>query len=485
LQKALRRKKVLKQLEFLVAVLAAISVLPIEKVAAGNVAEQDVFYFGVESGFGSQKGGAVVDIGLLKAVGFNSFRTPMWWDGLERHKRGVFTYDWSTWDRYIKDRYQFTPSKASPAPLLTLLGDNKRTLAGGFKYGAPFPPDGNPLALEGYLDYVRKVVRRYMNSVPIFEVWNEWYHGAGSGARDENTSVYALEYGATPCSQSHPYKYCWTESILRRDGKVVTAADGKYINQSPTMPEHYIKLLKPTYEVVKRFAPDSKVIATAGSLADLNWMKRFVEAGGLNYIDGVSIHVYWDGTGGRKYTPEWALQRLDIAQLYLKELMSIRTKKPKSQLSDIPFYITEVGISTFDNDYSGEKGQARAANELIRFLFAARSRSYIKGIWIFALRDRDNPIPRERNFGLFDIDLQSKVTARELQRHKIVDALIDGSDFFCTIDGRPCQYDGIQDDGKYTQLPDGSKYVISWQDKSGKRRRAEWSKGLGAKVTIY
>jgi hypothetical protein len=453
---------------------------------AGAIEKIEPFYLGAVSGFGSQKGGVVVDEKLLKSLGFNSFRSNMWWDGVEMERRGVYNFGMAGWDHYIRHRSQSKPSMASPAPLLILGLANEKHLADDFKYGTPFPPDANSVALEGYLNYARTFASRYKDKVPLFEVWNEWYHGDGSGKRDENTSSYALKYGATPCSKTHPHKYCWTQSILRDDkDKVVVNKDGKYINQSPTMPEHYIKLLRPTYKTVKQAAPNAKVLASAGSLTDFNWMKRFVEADGLNYTDGVSVHIYWDGTGGSKQSPEWALQRLDLVQMHLKWLVSVHSKRPKAEIEDIPIYITEVGISTFQNgDYSGARGQVRAASELVRFLLMARARSYVKGIWIHSLRDRPNPSPREVNFGLFDIDAQPKAVVSVLQKYEIADVLIKGKNFECAIDNRPCKYDNIADNGVHTQPSDGSDYAVSWRDQLGLLHRAKWKKGKGAAITF-
>jgi hypothetical protein len=447
-------------------------------------AKPDLFYLGAKTYF-EDAGDRIVNDKLLKEVGFNSYRADVWWSRLEWKTRGEYTFDTMKFmngrfapnalDYYIKSRQHLSPDNSSPAPLLILHAGNDQKFPDGFRYGTPFPPEANPTALTGFVNYVRAVVDHYKDNAPLFEVWNEWYHGSGSAGKTRENKYTPL-FATSPCPAGHPYEYCWTDANIKDD-------KGNYINHTATMPENYVKLLKPTYMAIKLAAPNAKVLAVGGEIDDWAWIKRFVDAGGLDYTDGLAFHFYWDSVNKKDRSPEWALQLLDHIQLHLKSLVSLKTGKSKAEIDDIPLYITEVGISTYEGgNYFGEQGQTRAASELVRFLLMARSRSYVKGIWIHSLKDRIDSIPKERNFGLFTIARDPKVAVSVLQKNEVATALINGSNFECTVNDKPCQYDGLTDEGRHTWPRDGNEYVVSWKDKFGLHRSAKWKKNVNAAI---
>ena len=55
-------------------------------------------------------------------------------------------------------------------------------------------------------------------------------------------------------------------------------------------PEDYVLLLRQLYPIVKAMDPEAKVMGPAVSGVDLTWLTAFLEAGGGNYIDILSVH---------------------------------------------------------------------------------------------------------------------------------------------------------------------------------------------------
>jgi GH35 family endo-1,4-beta-xylanase len=465
-------------------VFCAVFISIVDKGTAQNISS-DQFYFGAVVHLGWDSGVANIADLRLKAIGFNSYRTEWYWEHLER-ERGKYSFTLENYannvlDRYIMNRQFLLPSKQSPAPLIVLDYGNNIKYDGGFEYGATFPPTVK--SADGFSNYAKAVASRYKDKVPLFEVWNEWNGGVGSGPKDENTNRYALSFNGKPCAATWPKKYCWTNAGIKDK-------DGRYSNNSATMPEEYLKLLKPTYNKIKRVAPNSKVLAGATAGLDWPWTQRFVEAGGLNYSDGFSVHQYFDGTiGAAKMSPENAIGVLDVYQEDFKRMLYKYTGEPALSLKDIPIYITEMGISTFKtSDYHGKQGHRRAASELVKYLLLARTRSYIKGIWVFSLWDRDfvsfgadnyvTSTDKESSYGLFyrDKNLLPKCIATVLKELRVAEILTDGIDFKCKVDGKEeCRrvLDGGPLKDRYLL---GLHYQVSWKDKQGMHHVATWEK---------
>jgi hypothetical protein len=448
------------------------------------------FYFGAVVHLGWDSGSAGIADWRLRDIGFNSYRTEWYWEHLER-EQGKYGFTLgnhanNVLDRYIMSRASLSPSWSSPAPLVVLDYGNNIKYANGFEYGFTFPPTAK--SANGFTNYASAVAGRYKNKVPLFEVWNEWNGGVGSGPRDENTSRYSLSFGGQPCSATWPRRYCWTNAGLRD-------ANGNYTNHSATMPEEYLKLLEPTYKAIKRAAPDAKVLVGVTAGLDWPWTQRFVEAGGLNYADGFSIHQYFDGTvGPAKMSPEDAVGSLDVYQEDFKRMVHQYTKEPLENIQDIPLYVTEIGISTFKTGgYYGSQGHKRAVSELIKYLLMARARPYIMGVWVFSLWDRDfvsfgadnyeTSTDKESSFGLYyrDPNLPPKYSACMFKHLKIAEILIENTDFVCTIDGQPCRRvkNGSKLKDRYAS---GVNYSVSWRDKLGEVHTASWEKG---KVAVF
>ena len=57
-------------------------------------------------------------------------------------------------------------------------------------------------------------------------------------------------------------------------------------------PENYFKLVKITSEAIRKANPQARVVGCATSLLPWQWLEKFFQLGGLQYLDVVSVHPY-------------------------------------------------------------------------------------------------------------------------------------------------------------------------------------------------
>jgi len=102
-------------------------------------------------------------------------------------------------------------------------------------------------------------------------------------------------------------------------------------------PEHYFEMLKIAYNIIKN-ETSALVVGPAISSSGLqtDWLQRLVTLGALNYLDVVSIHLYYD--------------TMSDNQRYLTQVRSI--------VGDKPIWVTEIGkpsaitrTEEFQNNY--------------------------------------------------------------------------------------------------------------------------------------
>ena len=134
-------------------------------------------------------------------------------------------------------------------PWMCLCYGNPRYTDGGKDLNARLFGDGP--VMDGWLKYVKEVVKRYKGKVTMYEVWNE-----PDGARDANGKW-------APASN-------WAE---------------------------YALMFARTAKAIKETDPDAKVAAFgAFSITKdyfKNGMKRIQELGAAEYVDYVTYHAYW------------------------------------------------------------------------------------------------------------------------------------------------------------------------------------------------
>lgn len=287
-------------------------------------------------------------------------------------------------------------------------------------YGHPaFQGGGRPSAPESrraFVEYALASVARLSARSNFFEVWNEW-------------NVEGM--GQTPASEGR--------------GNV---AD-------------YVSLLRETYAALKARYPGLVLLggATGGIGREDDYMRRAIQLGMLDSLDGLSIHPYFYGAEGDVTLPEVAIPaRLEQLRDWLKEAPSHR---------DVPLYVTELGWPTFHEQYGvTDDLQAMYAARSVLLLAAERP---VKGVWIYELRDGgDDPKDREDHFGVVARDGTPK-PAFHLMREMI--ALLRAAR---TIERIPNDSEGRVVSMRLA-MKDGTETWVCWTVHSSERWKIDWA----------
>lgn len=141
---------------------------------------------------------------------------------------------------------------------------------------APTSPEG----IEAFANYAVEAVGRF-GTDRVYDVWNEWNWGFGDGPAGRRADT-------------------------------------------------YLALLKATYTKVKAAYPDAKLVGPVSAGVPADWLREFFEGGGLDYIDGLSIHPYTWPVG-----PEVLEKSLQDTRAIMAEYGD-----PK------PMYVSEIGWPT-------------------------------------------------------------------------------------------------------------------------------------------
>lgn len=282
---------------------------------------------------------------VLKSLGATTIRDDATWSKVEV-SNGEFSVP-KEWDAYVDQALQLNIS-----PLLILA------------YGNPNHDSGDKPkseeALAAFARYAAFVVEHFRGRVHMYEIWNEWPLNTGD---------------TTPG----------------------TAAD-------------YVRLLRHTVPAIRRV--DSHAVIIVGAVPTVGlppqgiprfvrgtsttWLEEMVTLGGLNDIDGISLHPYVFTE--REKTPEAVLRWVSQIENEITDL---------NGGNSVDLYLTEIGWPTHDGHASTRPDLVAAFAS--RLLLGARVRPFIKGIWWYDFSD-DGPDPhnREHHFGLVAMDKTPK-----------------------------------------------------------------------------
>lgn len=158
-------------------------------------------------------------------------------------------------------------------------------------------------------------------------------------------------------------------------------------NFRPYPATSYLEAIKPIYESIKKATPDINVVGGVMGMVPHSWMTDFFEAGGLKYIDTLSIHPY-DFNGGFSNKT----LRSDLTQT--------RERMAKYGAEDMELWITEMGWSTGNNCVEGVPEELAAAYGVQYFNMVKAERLADVMHWYDLENDGDDPGDRENNFGL-------------------------------------------------------------------------------------
>lgn len=167
--------------------------------------------------------------------------------------------------------------------------------------------------------------------------------------------------------------------------------------------DNYLALAKVVQPAVKQAAPGAPfVVGAIGDDPGWTWTKRMLQSGILQYADGASIHLYNFCMDPAKRTSAEIIDRLNA----FHRLVSDASGNPM-----FPIYLTEAGWPTATNK-CGVDEQAEADNMAQLVLWASTASSWLKGIWLYELKDSGTDASDlEHNFGLYRFDNSPKIAA--------------------------------------------------------------------------
>jgi hypothetical protein len=364
-----------------------------------------------------------------------TFRDDVPWSRIERTPGHLeYAASFSSLDQIVTDAL-----KRNKQPLIVLPNGNKIYDGGG--------QVTSPEAVAAYARYAQFVAHQLKGRVTQFEIWNEWEEGSGAPKNAPNKGD----------------------------------------------PVAYANLLRAAYPAVKAGNPDAVVIAGAIAGSDTPWVQKFVQAGGLRYLDGFSIHPYVHcnaavpgapthlnisslpkhvAAGGSALvsastsaelrpiggTPEQSIALVDQLKTTLDGVSAGRP---------IPIYVTEIGWPTS----VGQCGipDAVAAAYLQRFMLLAAARPYIAGVWWYDLVD-DGPDPgnREHRFGLLHQDHTPKPAYNALAALKPI------------LESHQIPLETLGTNGEVVisgRRSDGKEFYSAWLPTNSPTETRPWSQG--------
>lgn len=129
------------------------------------------------------------------------------------------------------------------------------------------------------------------------------------------------------------------DTVLRHKNVPVFELDNE-VNVHYTT-DQVIRLMKAVYPAIKKARPDVTVLGLAYAGSNYGWLKEFLEKGGGEYMDGISIHLYDDSGSFKRH---WWYEKLPE----LKEILK------KYGMDNKPLWFSEQGWSTYEGGPSSE-----------------------------------------------------------------------------------------------------------------------------------
>ncbi len=214
---------------------------------------------------------------LVALSGAGWVRDEIYWNHVEKSK-GQFVFD-PQYERYMKGLRE-----QGVAPLVPLTFANANYDGGN----TPYTDTG----FDGYARYAQEVLKHYGRQIQAVEIWNE-YNGS---------------FCAGPAKQDRPATY--------------------------------VQMLRRAYEKIKADRPDVTVVGCSTVGTTLPFFDRVFRAGGLKWMDAVSVHPYRYGDAPEGIETEMA--RLD------RLIRQYNQGQPK------PIWVTEVGWYVKPADEPGD-----------------------------------------------------------------------------------------------------------------------------------
>jgi hypothetical protein len=285
----------------------------------------------------------------LKELGVDSYRDDLPWMAFADSDFSRHTY-------YPQPLFHFL-EMAGLRPLIIL----------NFPRKPGEPPPLDDAARAAFADFAAQAARVTARFNPIYEIWNEW------------------NMNARPVTSPKDW--------LVGPGEA----------NDPRAAVNYAALAKPTVTALSAASPQSPVLAGAvGVDRDWLWTKAIVQQGATRGGAGLSVHLYNHCEADPDdRTASQAIGQLDALRDTLDKL---------GTAAETSVYVTEFGWPTTASGCAVSK-QA-AADNIAQFLLWSAATSWIKGAWIYELKDQGhNANELEDNFGLYTYDYTPKPAA--------------------------------------------------------------------------
>jgi hypothetical protein len=329
-----------------------------------SYAENNYFLTGLGAHlYGVSRAEVLRQLDIAAAAKVKAIRIDFPWRVLERQP-GVYQFP-PLWD-FIVD----SARSRGIEPLLILCYGNKLYDNGDKPVSAP--------AVLGFANYAGAVAAHFRDKVRFYEIWNEWNGSQG------NTSI----------------------------GRA----------------EDYIKLITATYPVIKNAVPNSTVLVGATSAQSyqaliglrgndnqqrtaFGFFDKLLDLGMMNHGDALSIHPYTFS-----FPPSSGV--FNNGEGYYKFVTAIIDRlKEKAPHKSNRVFVTEVGWPTSSTPRPSFVSQTEQADNLTQSLILSRTIPGIEGVFIYELKNGGNdPLDREMNFGVTELDGSPKPAYRSLQQ---------------------------------------------------------------------
>jgi hypothetical protein len=230
----------------------------------------------------------------------------------------------------------------------------------------PLVPDGQPpltdVGRKSFGDFAAKAVLTTAKRNPIYEIWNEWNMNAVQG---------------------RPFLV------------------GEGDPSDPRAASYYSALAKEALARIRIVAPKAQVLVGAvGMDPDWKWTMALVRSGALEGASGLSVHLY-------NHCEREVSDR--SAEAAIRQISTLR-QLLDSAGSNIPIYVTEVGWPTTSK--TCPISTQTAANNIAQFLFWMAATPWLRGAWIYEMKDQGpDQAALEDNFGLYDYAFSPKPAA--------------------------------------------------------------------------
>jgi polysaccharide biosynthesis protein PslG len=180
--------------------------------------------------------------------------------------------------------------------------------------------------------------------------------------------------------------------------------------RSPDPVRDYARLVRSSYQRVKRVAPRLTVLAGGLALSDGSFLTGLYERGRIRgHYDAISYHPYTEGIDPAIAEHERGIEWSFIdGTAWMHEIM-VGHGDPRGQL-----WATEAGVSTCSPTFdSGCVSEATQAVHVASYLRVGRRFPYLRAMVIYNLRDKGTSArSREDRFGLVRRDLSPKPALR-------------------------------------------------------------------------